>query len=121
MSEHMEMPTLLFWENGNVWYGSKGNTRFFIQPVKHDPPEDQPEGEPRYTLDVEVWPGPLTKSLSQITATNSFPRTLEVWTRWSGGWRSRPKRTTKRHKKLPPDVFSSGGNLRICVGRGVKL
>ena len=30
MSEHMEMPTLLFWENGNVWYGSKGNTRFFI-------------------------------------------------------------------------------------------
>ena len=77
MSEHMEMPTLLFWENGNVWYGSKGNTRFFIQPVKHDPPEDQPEGEPRYTLDVEVWPGPLTKSLSQITATNSFSRTLE--------------------------------------------
>ena len=41
------------------------------------PPEDPPEGEPRYTLDVEVWPGPLTKSLSQITATNSFPRTLE--------------------------------------------
>ena len=34
-------------------------------------------GETRYTLDVEVWPGPLTKSLSQITATNSFPRTLE--------------------------------------------
>lgn len=77
MSEHMEMPTLLFWENGNVWYGSKGNTRFFIRPVKHNPPEDQPEGETRYTLDVEVWPGPLTKSLSQITATNSFPRTLE--------------------------------------------
>ena len=60
-----------------MWYGSKGNTRFFIQPVKHDPPEDQPEGEPSYTLDVEVWPGSLTKSLSQITATNSFPRTLE--------------------------------------------
>lgn len=77
MSEHMEMPTLLFWENGNVWYGSKGNTRFFIQPVKHSPPEDQPEGEVYYTLDVEVWPGPLTKALSQITATNSFPRTLE--------------------------------------------
>ena len=77
MSEHMEMPTLLFWENGNVWYGSKGNTRFFIQPVKHSPPEDQPEGEVYYTLDVEVWPSPLTKALSQITATNSFPRTLE--------------------------------------------
>lgn len=24
-----------------------------------------------------MWPGPLTKALSQITATNSFPRTLE--------------------------------------------
>ena len=77
MSEHMEMRTRLVWEDGSVWYGSKGDARFFIRPVRQEPPEAQPEGETRYTLDVEVWPGPLTKALSQITATNSFPRTLE--------------------------------------------
>ena len=37
------IPTMLFWENGNSWYGSKGLTRFFIQPVKHEPPEEDPQ------------------------------------------------------------------------------
>ena len=32
----IEIPTLLFWENGNTWYGSKGQARFFIQPVTHE-------------------------------------------------------------------------------------
>ena len=33
----IEIPTLLFWENGNTWYGSKGQARFFIQPVTQIP------------------------------------------------------------------------------------
>ncbi|MGE4277575.1 MAG: hypothetical protein AB7E30_10435 [Lawsonibacter sp.] len=76
MSDIM-IPTLLFWENGNTWYGSKGATRFFIHPVQHQPPEDNPEGPIHTTLDVELWPGPLTKELSQIIATASFPLSEE--------------------------------------------
>ena len=26
------LPTLLFWENGNSWYGSLGQARFFLKP-----------------------------------------------------------------------------------------
>ena len=42
------IPTMLFWENGNTWYGSKGPARFFIQPVKHEPPEGDPEAKAHY-------------------------------------------------------------------------
>ena len=30
--EALFIPTLSFWENGNSWYGSLGQARFFIQP-----------------------------------------------------------------------------------------
>lgn len=63
------IPTLLFWENGNTWYGSKGNARFYVKPVKHE------EGET--TLEAELWRGPLTKELSEILDTASFPRSDE--------------------------------------------
>ena len=71
------IPTMLFWENGNSWYGSKGLARFFIQPVKHEPPEEDPQGEAYTTLDAEVWKGPLTKALSEVLATASFPLSEE--------------------------------------------
>lgn len=71
------IPTMLFWENGNSWYGSKGLTRFFIQPVKHEPPEEDSHGEAYTTLDAEVWKGPLTKALSEVLATASFPLSEE--------------------------------------------
>ncbi len=59
------LPTLLFWENGNSWYGSDGAARFYIRPVR-------PEGEePR--LEAELWRGPLTRELSQIEDTAAFP------------------------------------------------
>lgn len=74
---NIEIPTMLFWENGNTWYGSKGLARFFIQPIKHEPPEDDPEGTAHTTLEVELWRGPLTKSLSEIIATASFPLSEE--------------------------------------------
>lgn len=63
------IPTLLFWENGNTFYGSKGLARFFIRPVQ---PE---EGDSH--LDVALWRGPLTKELSEILTTASFPLSEE--------------------------------------------
>ncbi len=59
------LPTLLFWENGNSWYGSDGAARFYIRPAR---PE---EGEPR--LEAELWRGPLTRELSQIEDAAAFP------------------------------------------------
>ena len=55
--KHIEIPTLLFWENGNSWYGSLDNARFF--------------------LTAQFWRGPLTMALSEITATACFPVTEE--------------------------------------------
>ena len=79
------IPTMLFWENGNSWYGSKGLARFFIRPVKHEPPEEDPQGEAHTTLDAEVWRGPLTKSLSEVLATASFPLSEEGLEQISAG------------------------------------
>lgn len=76
MSDIM-IPTLLFWENGNTWYGSKGAVRFFICPIKHQPPEGSPDAPPDATLNVELWLGPLTKALSPIIDTASFPLSEE--------------------------------------------
>ena len=58
------IPTLSFWENGNSWYGSLGQARFFIQPQ-----EDQ--------LTVQLWRGPLTKELSEILAETAVPLSQE--------------------------------------------
>ena len=65
----IEIPTLLFWENGNSWYGSWGQARFYIHP---EVPE---EGDP--VLHIELWRGPLTRSLSEILETADFPRSEE--------------------------------------------
>lgn len=66
----INIPTLLFWENGNSWYGSLGDARFFIQP---DAPKDGQEKQ----LTVQLWRGPLTMELSEILATATFPITEE--------------------------------------------
>ena len=49
MLSPIEIPTMLFWENGNTWYGSKGEARFFICPASHD----DGERPARAALDVE--------------------------------------------------------------------
>ena len=59
------LPTLLFWENGNTWYGSLGPIRFYITPVKG---EEEPPA-----LSVRVWRGPMAMEFSEITDTASFP------------------------------------------------
>lgn len=69
MNEIM-IPTLLFWENGNDWYGSKGNARFYIKPETTESGDDRPDTQ---TLEVELWRGPFEKALSEILETASFP------------------------------------------------
>ena len=66
----IHIPTLLFWENGNSWYGSLGSARFFIKP---EVPEETGEKQ----LSVRLWRGPLTMDLSEIIATAAFPVTEE--------------------------------------------
>ena len=68
--EHIELPTLLFWENGNSWYGSLGKARFFVQP-------NAPEGTEEKRLTVQFWQGPLAMHLSEITARATFPVSTE--------------------------------------------
>jgi len=62
----IEIPTLLFWENGNSWYGSLGSARFFIKP-------EVPEGAEEKQLTVRLWRGPLAMDRSEILATAAFP------------------------------------------------
>lgn len=71
--EPVMIPTLLFWENKNTWYGSKGLARFFIQPVvlEHE------DGSSGKMLQVELWRGPLMMSLSEVIETEHFPMTEE--------------------------------------------
>lgn len=66
MSNPIELPTLLFWENGNSWYGSCGQARFFIKP-------GQTEGEDSPQLHIQLWRGPLCMDLSEILSTAQFP------------------------------------------------
>ena len=63
------LPTLLFWENKNTWYGSKGLARFYIKTAS----VEQEDGQTLQMLEIELWRGPLTKELSEIIATVSFP------------------------------------------------
>lgn len=65
---HIELPSLLFWENGNNWYGSLGSTRFFVKP-------EIPDGAEAIQLAVQIWRGPLEMALSEILATAAFPVT----------------------------------------------
>ena len=58
------IPTMLFWENGNTWYGSLGNTRFYAAPQEE-------------LIHVQQWRGPLTKELSEIEAEADFPLSEE--------------------------------------------
>ena len=62
--EALFIPPLSFWENGNSWYGSLGQARFFIQPQ---------EGQ----LTLQLWKGPLTKEFSEILEEASFPISQE--------------------------------------------
>lgn len=68
------IPTMLFWENGNTWYGSKGEARFYIEPFTVETEGDAPDEK---RLKIELWRGPMTKDLSEILETTDFPMTEE--------------------------------------------
>ena len=69
------IPTLLFWENGNSWYGSCGQARFFVRPVREKGEEGQEAPPPR--LEAELWRGSLTRELSEILERAAFPLSEE--------------------------------------------
>lgn len=54
------LPTLLFWQNGNDFYGSHQGVRFYIQPKDN-------------LFQVEVWRGLLNKQHSTIEERADFP------------------------------------------------
>lgn len=62
----IEIPTMLFWENGNSWYGSSGGGRFFIRP-------EAPEEGQEKRLKIQFWRGPLAMEFSEILAEAAFP------------------------------------------------
>ena len=66
----IQLPTLLFWENGNSWYGSLGQTRFFLQ-------TGTAEGETEPSITARVWRGPMAMEFSRILDTARFPVTQE--------------------------------------------
>lgn len=67
------IPTYSYWFNKNSWYGSMGLARFFIQPTILDKEDPDDSKEPvRIQLDVQVWRGPLTLSLSEVLCSESF-------------------------------------------------
>ena len=60
MKEDIFLPTLSHWEYGNEWSGERGNARFLIQPA---------EGQ----MNVEMWPGPMSREFVEPQLTASFP------------------------------------------------
>ena len=63
------IPTLLFWENKNSWYGSKGLCRFYIKTTQVELEEGKTENQ----LQIEVWKGPLSKEFCETISTAAFP------------------------------------------------
>lgn len=63
------IPTLLFWENKNTWYGSKGLCRFYIKTAQAELEDGKTENQ----LQIEVWKGPLSKEFCEVIATAAFP------------------------------------------------
>lgn len=92
MEFQIQLPTLLFFQNGNGWKGSSGLLRFHVEPA-----EEREEGR---MLPVCVWCGPFCRELSQIDDTASFPLSEEGLTQltawledWSRRMNARPTRT----------------------------
>lgn len=60
MAQEIFLPTLSSMEHGNVWTGSRGNTRWRISPG---------DGVMR----AELWRGPMCLECSTVEAEHSFP------------------------------------------------
>lgn len=74
----IQLPTLMFFQNGNGWKGSCGLLRFWIEPAQ----------ERQRPCPVSVWCGPFCRELSQVDDTASFPLSeegLAALTGWAAG------------------------------------
>lgn len=60
MEHELFLPTLSSMEYGNIWTGSRKNTRFRIEPK---------DG----VMTVQVWSGPLCYECSQVSHTAQYP------------------------------------------------
>ena len=60
MEHELFLPTLSSMEYGNIWTGSRNNTRFRIEPK---------DG----VMTVQVWSGPLCYECSQVSHTAQYP------------------------------------------------
>lgn len=60
MKDDIFIPTLSHWEYGNEWSGERGNARFLILPA---------DGQ----MNVEMWPGPMSREFVEPQMTASFP------------------------------------------------
>lgn len=91
MAWKIELPTLMFFRNGNGWKGSSGLLRFHIEPAE--------EREEQKVLPVSVWCGPFCKELSQIDDSAAFPLSdegLARLTAWLEEWSVRMNQTPTR-------------------------
>lgn len=72
MKKELYLPTLSHWEHGNAWSGEWGQTRFCVVPA---------DGQ----MTAEVWPGPMSRDLAELAASETFPigtegiETLRGW------------------------------------------
>lgn len=92
MEWKIELPTLMFFQNGNGWKGSSGLLRFHIEPAR-----EREEGK---ELPVSVWCGPFCRELSRMDDSAAFPLSeeglaeLTAWLEeWSARMNAHPTRT----------------------------
>ena len=64
MEETIFLPTLSSMKHGNVWTGSRGNTRWRIEPSEE-------------ILRAEVWRGSMCRERSEVEAEGEFPLSQE--------------------------------------------
>ncbi len=72
MKKELYLPTLSHWEYGNGWSSEWGNARFLVTPA---------EGQ----MNVEMWPGPMSRAFVEPQLTASFPVSdegIEEMRRW---------------------------------------
>ena len=60
MNKEIFLPTLSHWEYGNEWSSECGRARFLVVPA---------EGQ----MNVEMWPGPMSREFVEPQLTASFP------------------------------------------------
>ncbi len=98
----IQLPTLMFFQNGNGWKGSSGLLCFQVEPA---------QGEEEKELPACVWCGPFCRELSQLDDSARFPLSeegLAALTGWLRDWAARmnehPTRTPQETRAYRDSV-----------------